>query len=274
MSLKDILVLVDGTARAAVRIDIAVGLAQRFGARLVGLFGQIEKSSPSIVARRASDGYLETMAKAEALFRAKTGEAGIAAEWKAVKFGEHNFLIRETIICARFTDIVVMGQHDPAETEPSVPEEMAEQLLLHCGRPVLLIPYAGHFATVGKRVLLAWNASREASRAIHDALPLMKDADEVRALAVHPAKEPGDDADLPHVNLADHLACHGITLRIDRLGVDDIGVMDLILSRAADESADLIVMGAHGHIGFPYLHRGAGTRHILRHMTAPVLLSH
>ena len=61
MSLKDILVLVDGTARAAVRIDIAVGLAQRFGARLVGLFGQIEKSSPSIVARRASAGYLETI---------------------------------------------------------------------------------------------------------------------------------------------------------------------------------------------------------------------
>ena len=74
--------------------------------------------------------------------------------------------------------------------------------------------------------------------------------------------------------LSRHLACHGIKSNTDILMINDIGIMDMLLNRITDRDADLLVMGAHGQIGFPYVSRGAGTRHILRHMTVPVLMSH
>jgi nucleotide-binding universal stress UspA family protein len=271
---KDILVQLDSGERAAERLRLAIGLAQRFGARLTGLFAQLERDAASVVARRGSENYQKAAADAEAAFKAATADAGLVTEWRKLPFGEHNFVIREMVICARYADLTIVGQYDPERGRYLVPDDLNEQLILECGGPVLIVPYAGNFATAGQRVQIAWNGSREAARAVRDAMPFLTTASEVRVLAMHSRDQAIDDQDLPRVNIVDRLAAQGVTARYEVIKPEGIGVMDLILSRSADEGSDMIVMGAHGDYGFPYLHRGSGTRHILRHMTVPVLLTH
>lgn len=270
---KDILVQLDSGDRAAERLRLAIGLAQRFGARVTGLFAQLERSAPSIVARRGGEHFQQAAAETEAAFRSAVAAAGVAHEWLKLPFGEHNFVIRETVICARYADLTIVGQYDADRGRNLAPDDLNEQLILESGGPVLVVPYAGHFATVGERPLIAWNGSREAARAVRDALPFLEGAKEVRVLALHDRDRHSDDADLPQVNIGDRLALHGVKTRYEVLKPEGIGVMDLILSRSADEGSDMIVMGGHGNYSFPYLHRGAGTRHMLRHMTVPVLFA-
>ena len=151
-----------------------------------------------------------------------------------------------------------------------LPEEFVLDVVQECGRPVLIVPYAGSFTELGQRVMVAWSDSREAAHAVNDALPLLtacKDCWVVSFAARH------EDADVSCAGMVRHLGDHGIKARPEVLVVDDFGIMDLLLNRVSDRSADLLVMGAHGHIGFPFLSRGAGTRYILQHMTVPVLMS-
>lgn len=271
---KDILVQMDSGERAAERLRIGIDLAKRFGARMTGLFAQLDRNAPSIVARRGSEHFQQAAVEAEATFRAATAAAGLETEWRKLPFGEHNFVIRETVICARYADLTIVGQYDAERGRHLVPDDLNEQLVLECGGPVLIVPYAGQFATAGKRVQIAWNGSRESARAVRDAMPFLQTADEVRILALHSREQHIEDLDLPRVSIVDRMAAQGIAARYEVLKPEGIGVMDLILSRSADEGSDMIVMGAHGDYGFPYLHRGSGTRHILRHMTVPVLMAH
>lgn len=271
---KEILVQLDSGERTAERLRLAMDLAKRFGGQVSGLFAQLDRSGPSIVARRGSDHYLQAAVESEAAFQAAVAESGVPAAWRKLPFGEHNFVIRETVICSRYADLTIVGQYDAERARHLVPDDLNEQLLLESGGPVLFVPYAGHFATVGQRVQIAWNGSREAARAVRDAMPFLQTAAEVRVLALHSREHHSDDLDLPQVSIVDRLAVHGIKARYEVLKPEGIGVMDLILSRSADEGSDMIVMGAHGDYGFPYLHRGSGTRHILRHMTVPVLMAH
>jgi len=156
-----------------------------------------------------------------------------------------------------------------------VPGELAflpEELALGVGRPVLVVPRYGTFETVGQRVLIAWNGSREATRAVNDAIPILKMATKVTVLSVDPEGEP--DRRLPGADLALHLARHGIAAEAESTQALDIGVGDVLLSRAADLGADLIVMGAYGHSRLREMMLGGATRHLLQHMTVPVLMSH
>jgi nucleotide-binding universal stress UspA family protein len=137
---------------------------------------------------------------------------------------------------------------------------------------VLVVPRYGTFDTVGERVLVAWNGSREATRAVHDALPILKLATKVTVLSIDPERDTGDR--IPSADIALHLARHGVAAEGTSTVGLDISVGDLLLSRAADLGADLIVMGAYGHSRMRELVLGGATRHILQHMTVPVLMSH
>jgi nucleotide-binding universal stress UspA family protein len=137
---------------------------------------------------------------------------------------------------------------------------------------VLLVPYAGRFPDAGKRVLVAWNASAEASRAIADALPLLARAESVNVIVFETGKA-GDHGEEPGADAALYLARHGVKATVSRYGSPDIDIGSQILSRAADMTADLIVMGAYGHSRMRELVLGGATRTILESMTAPVLMS-
>ena len=160
--------------------------------------------------------------------------------------------------------------------------DLASELIVGSGRPVLVVPIAGKFPSVGKNVLIAWDGTREASRATHDALPLIADGAKVKLYFVNPAHA-GDE---PATDIASHLARHGINAEADHtfsrippsetavFGARSLKVGDLLLSAAADMGADMLVMGGYSHSRVREMMTGGVTRSILRHMTVPVLMSH
>ena len=121
---------------------------------------------------------------------------------------------------------------------------------------------------------MAWDGSREAARAVNDALPLLVDADSVVIALVQHGRGIAEATEVPGADIAAHLAHHGCKVQVDVTRNADIGIGDTILSRCADISADLLVMGAYGHTRFREMVLGGVTQHILRHMTVPTLLSH
>ncbi len=137
-----------------------------------------------------------------------------------------------------------------------------------------MVPYIGARQEMGRNVLVAWNGSREATRAVNDALPILERADKVTVLAVNPGKNGNDHGDIPSADIALHLARHGVKAEASQTVSDELEVGSIILSRISDLGADLVVMGAYGHSRMRELMMGGVTRDLLRHMTVPVLMSH
>ncbi|HIJ37695.1 MAG TPA: universal stress protein [Rhodospirillaceae bacterium] len=268
--MKDILVHLDGDERAAHRLEHAIEIAAKFNARLIGLFARVETSGPSMVAQRLSENLSKIAEQSRKLFEDSVKQQGVNGLWMQLDHGEPGHVVAEVACRSRYTDLAIIGQWHP---QSHVPAEFPEQVILQSGRPILVIPHIGAVAGFGRHITIAWNGSRESSRAVHDAMGLMRRAQEVTVLAVRDANfervQPGD---LPKLDLVDHLATHGITAKTEHLTAEDIGLMDLLLSRSFDLGADLLVMGAHSGLGLPFL-RGGGTRFILRHLTLPVLMS-
>lgn len=269
MSLKNLMVHLDRSERTAARLELAVSLARKYQARLVGVFGQLAQAPQVGVASSwHTQAYIEAGEASKAAF--VKAVAGLPqAEWRDINRGGEMELLRHITRLARYADLVVLGQHDE-RVKAYVPDELVNEVIVDSGCPVLVLPYAGNFTEVGKHPLIAWNDAREAARALNDALPLIQDSEEA-ALVCFAARH-GDGVS-SCAEVARHLACHGIKTKTEVLLVEDIGIMDMLLNRVTDCGADLLVMGAHGGIGFPFLSRGAGTRHILKHMTVPVLMS-
>ena len=269
MSLKDLMVHLDEGERTKVRLEIAVSIARQHQARLLGVFGQrAEPGQAEIIASWPGKEYLAAAQSSKAQF--EKASAGLAqAEWHDVNRGGDAELLRKITDIARYSDLILLGQHDDS-VKAHVPPELPEEIVLNSGRPVLLIPYIGDFSPFFQHPLIAWNKSREAAHAVNDAIPLIESCREATIMSLDTLH---DEAAASCAELAGHLARHGIKSKSDILIVDDIGIMDMLLNRVTDRDADLLVMGAHGQIGFPFLSRGAGTRHILRHMTVPVLMS-
>jgi nucleotide-binding universal stress UspA family protein len=268
MEPKDLLVHLDSGARASERLGMAISLARRFGARLTGLFAESATLGSSLVGRRSPENVAR--AAAEVRSRFESACAGLPSRFWQLEAGEGSEVIGGAIVCCRYGDLAIFGQQQGDDAP--VPDGLVEQVIAACGRPVLVVPYAGRFAEVGKRVLVAWTGSREAARAVHDALPLLRGAESVTVLSLQLPKE-GAPGGLPPVDVADHLRVHGVTARYDRWLVADLAAVDAVLNRASDDAADLTVIGAFGLVGGARLRPPETTRQILATMTTPVLLS-
>jgi len=260
--MRDILVHIDDGARCRQRLDLAVDLARRFGARLTGLFARIDPFPPDDGAHRASESLVAACGEARRGFDAAT--AGLVTRWFQLGYGEPGHVLAETVFCARTADLVVVGQGEPKST--LVPEDLAEHVILQSGRPVLVVPRAGEVSRVGERIAVVWNASREAARAVADALPLLTRARAVTVLAVDGPAE-------PRAGILDYLAAWGIAATIERLSGEQIGKLDLLLARLTGLGSDLVVMGAQGN-GPLSLRRGAAIHFVLAQISVPVLMSH
>ncbi len=173
-----------------------------------------------------------------------------------------------------FYDLVVVGQPNPDAGLTGAIGLRPEEIVLSCGRPVLVVPYAGEFLDVGREILVAWNGSRESARALHDAMFLLPEAETVTIIEIDP---PAPGAAAPAASAAQVAAAltrRGIAAKAETETAGDIGVSDLLLSRAADLDVDLLVMGAYGHSRMREFILGGVSRDIFRHMTVPVLMSH
>ncbi len=278
MSFKDLLVVVDDAANAAERVDVAARLASAFGAHLTGLHvSEPPAMRPSLLAQfpgpvldMLSSVAREDAATAKALFegRMRAVDVGVATEWRAVE-GDSAEVIT---LHARYTDLTVLGQIDPDAVAAA--SDLPEQVIMGAGRPVIVVPYAGAFKTLGQRVIVAWNASREATRAVNDALPILARAANVRVLSVNPRGGRAGHGPIAGADISLHLARHGVRVEAATVNADDVRVDDMLLSQAADAGADLIVMGAYGHSRLGEYVLGGATRHILRQITVPVFMSH
>jgi nucleotide-binding universal stress UspA family protein len=276
MALKDILVHVDMTEVCSARVRVSAQLAARHDAHLTGLYAIPSPYIPAIedYAQLPADYIGEQIssaknqaAEAEAGFRQAAEAVGVAFEWRCEQ-GHPGEIVRTH---ARYCDLLVLGQHDPDASFNS--GDLPDGVLLTVGRPVLIIPYAGHVESLGERVMVGWDSGASATRAVHDALPLISQAKHVDIIAVNPQGS-GDHGEIPCADISLHLARHGITAEAQSIAVTDIGIADILLSRAADKGIDLFVMGAYGHSRWRELVLGGVTAHMLEHMTMPVLMAH
>jgi nucleotide-binding universal stress UspA family protein len=277
MTYKNILIHIDRGTRSGERLDIGFGLAQALNAHCVGLFALSAHRIPSyakveagsILAEAEARFRAEAVVAAEAVFHGAVKRSGLAtAEWRESK----RDALGAMLLSARYSDLVIVGQRD-ADEDSGVTPEFVDELVLAAGRPVLAIPYAGRFANVGNNVLVAWNASREAARAVSDAIPLLQRAASVQVVAFDPGKG-ADHGDVPGADIGLFLARHGVKVQVAQQNGAGLDIGSQILSRAADIGADLIVMGGYGHSRMRELVLGGATRTLLESMTVPVLLSH
>ncbi|WP_448190148.1 universal stress protein [Azospirillum sp. sgz301742] len=278
MALKDVLVVVDDTPAAAARIDVAAQLAVKHDAHVTGLYvitmatipNFLEAEIPEAVRSAQRARAEEQTAKAAALFDDRMRRFGLTdrSEWRAVR-GAPTELVA---LHGRYADLVVVGQVDPRR-DRDMPALLPQDLVFDCGRPLLVVPYAGSFASVGERILVGWNASREAARAVGDALPLIATAQRVLVLAVNPKPGQLGLGDEPGADIARHLSRHG-RIQVTHVTTDAVEPGDTMLNTIADESCDLVVMGAYGRSRLREQVLGGMTRYMLQHMTVPVLLSH
>jgi nucleotide-binding universal stress UspA family protein len=282
---KDILVHLDEAPQSGTRLKVALDLARRNAAHLTGIFvvdipghtmfygagmpyagGGLNEIVNSLRA--------DAIARADAAgqeFREALRREGLGGEWRLVE-GEAVSLLP---LHARYADITILGQpnEEDAYKGPSA-DAVLVSVMLSSGRPILAVPYAGKFEHIGDRVLIAWNASREATRAVNDALPLLRGAKAVTVLAVNPRHGIKGHGDVPAADIVLHLARHGVKAEAAHTIAEDISEGDALLSYAADLGADLIVSGGYGHSRAREMVFGGVTRTLIEEMTVPMLMSH
>ncbi|MBV9286669.1 MAG: universal stress protein, partial [Hyphomicrobiales bacterium] len=172
------------------------------------------------------------------------------------------------VAIARTFDLVILGQ---TQDDGAAPAKLPEHVIVDSGRPALVVPYVGSYPDVGRRPLFAWHSSRGAARAVSDAMPLLAENCDALVVEVGRKSEQRDEfAEL----LVTNLATHKVGARYQHFVVDEINVMDTLLSAVSDHAADLLAIGAFDSGVQSLFGHGVGTRHILNHMTTPVLFSH
>jgi nucleotide-binding universal stress UspA family protein len=285
MGLRDLVVLLDGSARDETKLAVAVELARRNDAHLTGLCplemllpadmsfalgGYPELWALPDFARQAESQANAKAAVIEASFRELMRREAIIADWVL----EAGPLISAVTRRAQAADLIVVGQADPDHPLPPMARTMVRDVLMTAGRPLLIIPYAGKFPTIATNVLVGWTPTRESSRAVHDALLLFAPGAKVLVLTVE-STAGGELELLPTADIAEHLARHALDVSAARTVVSDgLSPADALLDYASDMQADLLVVGGYGHSRMREMILGGVTRDLLLHMTVPVLMSH
>ncbi len=269
MSLADILVHIDNSPSMPERLNSAILLAKKHAARVTGLYVITHQYY-----QPRSTGIEEMSTDARKLFDLKTRAAGVDARWLCADWSVVGVGSTE-IIChhAHYTDLVVAGQFDPDSDEGKSVADLPERLISSAGRPVLVIPSSGSYENIGKKILVAWKAGRESTRAVNDAMPLLKRAEKVTLLAINSSDCYDDDESICS-SIAEHLGRHGINAEVESIPALHTSVGDALLNRTFEEGYDLLVMGAFAHTPQGTLSLGTVARQMLRQMTVPVLFSH
>jgi nucleotide-binding universal stress UspA family protein len=283
-NLTSIAVHVDHTNQCPERLAVAATLARQHGAQLTGVYVAPPVWVPPYVGLEVTPAVIEifesqrmdAQAKAEAHFAALRRIMPDAV-WRAAGRPGNSFgddIVSMLVSEAHLFDLMVVGQTGPGEDGSSAPGVVPEALVMQTGRPTLVVPYAGRFHSVATRAIVAWSDTRESVRALADALPLLAKSKSTTILQVVDG-EIDDRRRAALAAVATYLERHSIKAKSELIPLtDDVTAADLVLSRAADMDADLLVMGGYGHSRFRELVLGGFTREILSSMPLPVLLSH
>ena len=222
------------------------------------------------------DLFKSKLAEVRKKFEARAKQDGLKAEWRTVNsiFPE---IAESAIAHSRSAELVVTSQIDYGP-DGSIEQDFVVRLVMESGRPVLIIPRKGSFAPRGEgiaeKAIVGINGTKESTRAMFDALPLLRLVKETRLVWVDPYKESEAAGSVPGAEEAAVLARHGIKAVAEPMMTDGYNAGEALLMRANDLGADLLVMGAYAHSRMREFVFGGATRHVLEHMTIPVLMSH
>jgi len=278
MSYKAILVHCDASPKLAHRLDVAVELAQRHRAHLIGVHVQPPFDVPAFfdgpVPTTDLYGAFEAAAKANqesaiAAFNKAIKGSELSTEWRLARGYPEN----ELAVQGRYADLLILGQTEP-DAVTQTPSDLPEAVALSTGRPTLVVPHIGVRRPPGEAVMLCWNASRESARAAAEALPILEAAGKVIVLIVDGHPSPAGHGAEPGGDVAAWLARHGAKATVQRDVAPGGDVGGVILSRAMDHDIDLIVMGLYGHSRLREMVLGGASRTLLSSMTVPVLMAH
>ncbi|MPZ39552.1 MAG: universal stress protein [Rhizobiales bacterium] len=275
--IKDLVVNLGGGATPDITADYAISVAKTYGAHIVGVSFVYEPVIPGSLLGGIPTDLIEVQREenakaakaAVAYFETAARNASVSAETRLLDASIAGAADLFGRIARRF-DIAVVGQ---AQREQGVSEELLiEGALFGSGRPVIIVPEIQKQGVKLDNVMICWDGSRPAARAIGDAIPLLERAEAIEVVVV--TGERDKSGEITGANMKRHLARHGINIDIKRIAAGDVGVQTAILAHAADSGADFIVMGAYGHSRLREFILGGVTRSILKSMPVPVLMSH
>ena len=277
MTIRDIQVHVDNDTACSKRVKVAADLATTVNAHLTGVHIRRSFPFPAYSMVPTSGDVLEVYheiledheSKARTVFDETIGQDNTKTSWRSLIGSLSYHLANE----ARYADLLVLSQPDPSDTL-SLNDGITDEIIMSAGRPCLLVPHQGSSDSFGDSPLIAWDGSREASRAVHDALSLLEKAGKATVIIVEPERADPNFGDLPGTVISEHLARHDVNVKVEvsRGGLQNTG--DTILTYVDAYGHDLIVMGAYGHSRWREIVLGGATRKILTDMKVPVLMSH
>jgi nucleotide-binding universal stress UspA family protein len=274
--IKDILVNLGANSERDPARDYAISVARTFEAHLTGLAFAYEPVIPgtifdggvvSVIAACRADNRKAAQAAKEKFESAVKG-AGVLGDAHIVEAGMAD---AATVFgnTARHYDLSVVGQVRP---DSELPEEVIiHGALFGSGRPVLVVPYIQETSLKLDRVMVCWDGSRNAARAIADAMPVLERAGVIDVVTIEPRERRNE---LAGAEIAQHLARHSLKVELKPLVAPDTDVPNTILSYAADSGTDFIVMGGYGHSRLREFILGGATRGMLESMTVPTLMAH
>lgn len=273
-------VQLDADTRCPQRTEFAIQLARRHGSHLVGLAATGLIQMPAVPEEALAQADLVALAWDALRDQAERAAQRFSDACDAAQFKAREVLVDEQdkatsiVQRAHCSDLVIVSQEDP-EAKPHAARGVVDQIVLNSARPTLILPYVGRATALPKSALVAWDDSREAARAVSDALPLLREAESVHVVAWNEGMDAsGRDTLRSRLDaLHQWLLWHGVSSEVHVEGTD-LPVHEAMLSRAADLGNDLIVMGAYGHARLAERILGGATRGILRSMTVPVFMSH
>jgi nucleotide-binding universal stress UspA family protein len=276
--LGEIVVFLDHRSEAASILEFASLLAEENGARLISVFVQPSPTvtPPQTFARGTGiqevienlQSELESIkGRQRARFDDVVRRHGIPwSEWRSLSRWS-----TEVAMQAYYADLVVIAHPEPAGQLPG-PSGLAESLILSSGRPIILFP-PNYTASRVRRILVGWGATREAIRAVVDALPLLARAEAVEVLIVDYERQPERHGQKPGADIARRLSALGAQVEVQRLSSGGEEVGHVLLAQAGAFGADLLVMGAYGHSTLHEWLFGGVTRTVLYEAGLPVLMS-
>jgi len=257
--------------------DFAISVADAFEAHVLGVAFVYDPVIPGSVMGGIPPEFIESQRResekkvqqAIARFEQVAKRVGVAYETRTLNASIAGAADRLGHLARRF-DLAIVGQ--PERERAAAAEVVDEGVLFDSGRPVIFVPYIQKSGLKLDRVMLCWDGSRAATRAINDAMPFLEKAKQVELVIV--SSKAGKANELTGADMGQHLARHGLKVEVKRITSPDIDVTSTILSYAADSSADMIVMGGYGHSRLREFILGGVTRGLLETMTVPTLMSH
>lgn len=280
MSYKTIGVHVDRSPDAPARMAVAAHIALREQAHLIGI--AFTGAAPLVVPRNGFDQGMPPMRVPQDALRAEAEFALDDFERLASGLGV-TLLERRCVeeeagygmsLQARYCDLVVLGQLNGVHAPPLLRTDFTEYVLLHCARPVLVVPAGVQAAApLGRRILIGWNGSHNATRALTSAIALMRRADRVELVVFNPDLKPAVHGEEPGADIGLYLARHGVPVQVSAVRAEgDTG--SALMRYAERNGADLVVMGAYGHSRMRDILLGGVTRKALVSARLPLWMAH